>query len=285
MKLQFEKIAPSSGSSFKVLYTNKPNTGWIYWHFHPEYEIVYIPKGQGRRHVGKHISRYEDGELVFIGPNVPHLNFDYGVVDDFEEFVVQLRADFLGKDFLNQIEFSMIQKLFTNASRGIVFGRETKRKVGERLRDLKNLEGFERLMSLLFVLQEMAVATDVSYLDVEEKFVEVQPKEQERFHKIYKFVEQNFRKEIDYQQIAEEVNMTLPAFCRYFKKMTRMTLTDFVNEFRINYARTLLMQGEPITNIAYEVGFNNLSHFNRTFKKNVGKTPSELSKEMKIAIK
>lgn len=285
MKLQFEKIAPSSGSSFKVLYANKPNTSWIYWHFHPEYEIVYIPKGQGRRHVGKHISRYEDGELVFIGPNVPHLNFDYGVVDDFEEFVVQLRADFLGKDFLNQIEFSMIQKLFTNASRGIVFGKETKRKVGERLRNLKNLEGFERLMSLLFILQEMAVATDVSYLDVEEKFVEVQPKEQERFHKIYKFVEQNFRKEIDYQQIAEEVNMTLPAFCRYFKKMTRMTLTDFVNEFRINYARTLLMQGEPITNIAYEVGFNNLSHFNRTFKKNVGKTPSELSKEMKIAIK
>ena len=98
MKVVLEKLVPDIGSSFKILLTPNLND-LFYWHFHPEFEIVYVEAQNGVRHVGDHISRYEGSDLVFIGPNIPHLNFDYGVKTDCEQVVVQMKEDFLGKDF------------------------------------------------------------------------------------------------------------------------------------------------------------------------------------------
>nr|MCU0324687.1 AraC family transcriptional regulator [Spirosomataceae bacterium] len=249
---------------------------------HPEYEIVYIPRGNGRRHIGKHISRYVNGELIFIGPNIPHLNFGFGVTDSFEEYVIQMKEDFIGKDFGQVVEFQAINWLFKLSHKVVVFGNETKKKVGDQILALNKVNGFERLMILLNVLYQLANSNDYETIDAEIGMPQLQPKEQERFSKIHRYIEENFMKEIDFQEVADVAGLTLPAFCRYFKKMTQMTFTDFVNEFRINHARNLLLQGQNITTIGYEVGFNNLSHFNRTFKKIMGTTPSEYLKKVSL---
>jgi AraC-like DNA-binding protein len=164
----------------------------------------------------------------------------------------------------------------------VVFGNETKKKVGDQILALNKVNGFERLMILLNVLYQLANSNDYETIDAEIGMPQLQPKEQERFSKIHRYIEENFMKEIDFQEVADVAGLTLPAFCRYFKKMTQMTFTDFVNEFRINHARNLLLQGQNITTIGYEVGFNNLSHFNRTFKKIMGTTPSEYLKKVSL---
>src|SRR5215218_4054081 len=135
MKVKLEEIRTDAYSSFKILLTPNLND-LFYWHFHPEYEIVYVEAAAGIRHVGDHISRYKDSDLVFIGPNMPHLNFDYGVTTDCEQVVVQMKEAFLGNDFFALPEIKLISELFERAKTGIAFYGETKMLVAERLKRL-----------------------------------------------------------------------------------------------------------------------------------------------------
>ncbi|GAB3336943.1 AraC family transcriptional regulator [Larkinella ripae] len=280
MKPQFEKIEPEFGSSFRLIHHTEPDSCWVYWHYHPEHEIVYIPRGSGKRHVGHHVSTYSDGELVFLGPNLPHLNFSHGVVGDFEEVVVQLRDDFLGKDFLQKPELAAVRRLFERAHQGMSFHGETKRQVGRQVAALVTLPPFERMMALLTLFQQLAVSTEYQILNAGHVRLELKGREQERINRIYQFIEKNYAKPIDMQEVASLASMTIPAFCRYFKKMTQMTFTDFVNEFRITQARKLLTTDRSIGDICYESGFNNLSHFNKVFKQQTGQTPGKYRLEL-----
>jgi AraC-like DNA-binding protein/uncharacterized RmlC-like cupin family protein len=283
-RLEFETIQPTVGNSFRLYHATDEESCRVYWHHHPEYEIVYIPAGNGRRQIGQHLSRYEEGELVFIGPNIPHLNFAYGQSSDFEEYVIQMRGDFLGKEFLNNVEMEAVQLLFQKSKRGLAFGIHTKQKVGEKIRQMPHQMGFERMMTLLWVLQEMALATDDELLHSEDKSPDVPPKETERLRQIYAFVEMHFQTEIDVNEVAATVNLSLPAFCRYFKKMTRQTFTEFVNDYRINHARVMLLQNISVAEVAYECGFNNLSHFNRTFRKLTRQSPGEYRQQFSTTV-
>ncbi|KAB7730926.1 helix-turn-helix domain-containing protein [Rudanella paleaurantiibacter] len=274
MRLQFEKIEPGPGNSFKVVHLTEAETCRVYWHYHPEYEIVYIPEGSGKRHVGTNISQYEAGELVFIGPNLPHLNFSYGKQGQYEEVVVQMRDDFLGKGFLLTPEMTEIRRLFERSRLGLVFGPATKRAVGETLLQLPHLPSFARMMTLLQVLHQLAVAPDVQPLHADGIRFDLNPKEQERINRVYQYVADHYGGELSVQQVADTAGLTVPAFCRYFKRMTSMTFTDFVNEYRVNQARRLLNSARTVADIGYAVGFSNLSHFNKTFKVVTGQTPS-----------
>src|SRR5579862_2196274 len=120
MKVKHESIQPDTNSSFKILLTPNLND-LFYWHFHAEYEIVYVEAAKGIRHIGDHISQYEKNDLAFIGPNIPHLNFDYGVKTVAETVVVQMKEDFLGKHFFALPEMVPIQNLFERAKKGIAF--------------------------------------------------------------------------------------------------------------------------------------------------------------------
>ena len=126
MKVKLEEIRTDEDSSFKILLTPNLND-LFYWHFHPEYEIVYVEGANGIRHVGDHISRYEGSDLVLIGPNIPHLNFDYGVKTECEQVVVQMKEDFLGKEFFNLPEMKTVKLLFEKARTGIAFHGKTKK--------------------------------------------------------------------------------------------------------------------------------------------------------------
>ena len=277
MKIQREEISPDQGSSFKILLTPGLNDTFL-WHFHPEYEIVYVEGSSGTRHVGDHISIYEQSDLVFIGPYIPHLNFDYGVRTECEQIIIQLKDNFLGNDFLNVAEFSAIRELFNQADYGLSFTGDTKKTVGAKLKQLPGLNHFDQLILLLQIFQLLATTKEVNRLNdrpVPNKFFE---KDEKRMDTIYQYIEASYRERPDVNEIAQKVNLTTAAFCRFFKRHTKMTFTDFINQFRINRAKNYLLQDKSISETTYEVGFESVSYFNKVFKKIVGENPSSFKK-------
>ena len=280
MKLQFEKIEPEAGSSFRVIHHTEVDACGVYWHYHPEYEIVFIPAGEGQRRIGTNVSRYETGELVFIGPNLPHLNYSYGKQGDYEEIVVQVREDFMGESFLQKPELHTVRRLFERAHTGLIYGAETKRLVGPWLAKMATQTSFERFLTLLRVLQQLADAPDSEPLHADGVRFDLNPKEQERINRICQYVEQHYTEPVDIHAVADLASLTIPAFCRYFKRMTHQTYTDFVNEYRVNQARRMLHSARTVADVSFAVGFNNLSHFNKTFRAVTGQTPTAYRKAL-----
>lgn len=275
-KIAFEEVTSDAGSSFRILLT--PNLNDIFfWHFHPEYEIVFVEGASGTRHIGDHISRYEDGDLVFIGPNIPHLNFDYGVKTTCETIVVQMKEDFLGKDFLSIPEITNIKNLFEKAKYGLSFPAETKKIAGEKLKKLIALSHFEQLVELLQIFQLLATSEMIvlNTRPVADKSIK---KDMGRIERIYHYIEENYQQQVDVKIAAQLSNLTTAAFCRYFKKVTKMTFTEFLNQYRITQAKKLLLQQNTVTEACYGSGFDNLSYFNKTFKKLAGENPSVFRK-------
>ena len=279
MKAEYERIEPDQGSSFRFIDWRSQNDRF-YWHHHPEYEIIYVKKGRGRRQIGTQIAPYEEGELVLMGPNLPHLGFGYGVEGEHEEFIVQFKADFLGSRFLESPEMHAVRRLLERAKQGVHFVGTITEAVGRKLENFNYLPPFERLIELLRILNTMAASTESRTISADGAQVEFSSKEKERVEKIYQFVSQHFKTDIQLPDVAEIVGLTVPSFCRYFKKITQMTFTDFVNEYRVNQAQKLLSQGSTVIEACLESGFNTPSHFNKTFKDITGKSPSAYQNEI-----
>lgn len=277
MRAKLESITSDRESSFRILLT--PNLNDIfYWHFHPEYEIVYVETESGFRHIGDHISKYEHSDLALIGPNIPHLNFDYGVKASVNTVVVQMKENFLGQDFISLPEMAAIKDLFEKARCGVVFYGETKKLAGEKLKQLSALSHFEQLISLLQVFYLLAKSDEKEFLK-ERPIVSASVfRDQQRLQKVYHLIETGFQDEIDVNEVAKLCNLTTAAFCRYFKKSTHYTFTDFLNMFRINQSKKLLLQGRNVTEACFDSGFANISYFNKTFKKFAGENPSVFKK-------
>jgi len=279
VKLALEQVGLSAGSSFRLLLTPGLND-YYYWHFHPEYEIVYVTGASGTRHIGDHISRYEGSDLVLIGPYIPHLNFDYGVRTECEQVVVQMKEDFLGKDFMLLPEMEKCRQLFENARTAIAFNGETKTKVGEMLMQLADAGPFDRMMKLLSIFGELAASEEIETLNARPLENLSDFKEQQRMQRIHRYVEDHYQQHPESHEAAALVNLSTAAFCRYFKKSTSMTFTDYVNKYRINQAKKLLLMDKNVTEACFDSGFENLSHFNRTFKKFAGENPSSFRKKI-----
>jgi AraC-like DNA-binding protein len=278
MKAKLESITSDSNSSFRILLT--PNLNELfYWHFHPEYEIVYVEAESGFRHIGDHISKYKGSDIALIGPNIPHLNFDYGVKTTVNTVVVQMKEDFLGKYFFSLPEIASIKNLFEKAKSGVAFYGETKRLAGEKLKQLTALSHFDQLISLLQVFNLLANSNEIEMLKARPIATASVLKEQQRLQKVYHFIEAHYQNEIDVHAVAKLCNLTTAAFCRYFKKSTHYTFTDFLNRFRINQSKSLLLQNKNVTEACYECGFANISYFNKTFKKLTGENPSAFKKK------
>ncbi len=277
MKLAREQIQPDTDSSFHILLTPHLNDTF-FWHYHPEYEIVYIEGANGTRHVGDHISRYEGSDLVFIGPNIPHLNFDYGVRTDYRKVVVQLSESFLGTQFWHAPEFSQIGHLFEQARAGLSFHGETKQLVGEQLQQLADLPAFERILALLRIFQTLANSPERSSLEGKPVSSAYNLKEEQRLKRTYLFIEENYTRKIDIAEVAGLASLTSAAFCRYFKRMTRLTFTQFLNQYRVNQAQKLLLAGSNVTEACYATGFEGLSYFNKIFRRVTGENPLQFKK-------
>jgi AraC-like DNA-binding protein len=276
MKIQKEIVLPDPGQSFRLFTPSLRNS--FFWHYHPEYELVYVEALTGIRHVGQHISSFMGSDLVLIGSNVPHLNFDYGIETDYHQIVVQLKENFLGAAFKETPELSAIYQLFEKAYLGLSFSGETKRIVSKKLTHMQSLSHFEQLISLLEVFQLLANSKEVIALNERDTSIKLFLDDKIRMGSVYKYIHANYDKRPDVNAVAASVHLSTPAFCRYFKKQTKMTFTDFVNQYRITQAKTLLLKGLTVSEACYEVGFESLSHFNKLFRKLTGENPSVLKK-------
>ncbi|MFN3784882.1 MAG: helix-turn-helix domain-containing protein [Spirosomataceae bacterium] len=280
MKITYENIAPDSGSSFRMIHWLSENDKF-FWHQHPEYEIIFIKKGSGSIRVGDFQGRYEEGQLLFLGPNLPHTGLGYGVVGEHEEIIIQVREDFLGSTFWNAPEMGQIHRLFERSKRGVVFNGSKKEKIGQLLNQMIEEQPFQRLLILLEILQKMAEIDEYELMNASSTLVDLTHLDEQRMLAIYKFVEEKYKQVISIQEVAEVAHLTVPSFCRYFKKKTRQTFIDFLNEYRVNQACKGLQTSKGITEICFDSGFNNVSHFNKTFKKVTGKSPKVYRNELK----
>ncbi|MEF3078331.1 AraC family transcriptional regulator [Winogradskyella poriferorum] len=281
-----EKISPEFGSSMKVIkhgaYVGEKKP---FWHFHPEIELVYVNKGKGKRHIGNHLSYFNNSQLLLIGSNLPHNGFTDRLTVYGTETIVQFKPEFLGKHFFDIPEMEKINSLFERAKSGILFGIPTKQKLGKKIEKLSEKEGFKKILVLLEILHSLAKAEDYTILNADGYRFETEPQDSAKIDTIFKHINENFKEHISLDEIADKVSMTVPAFCRYFKKVTGKTFTKLVNEYRVVHATKLLTESQmSITDISFECGFNNFSHFNKLFKEFTGKSASKYRSEVKLMV-
>lgn len=286
-KPTLEKIEPGFGSSFsyRTYYSNPENKKTTFWHYHPEIELVYVNGGCGKRQIGSHISYYRNGDLILIGSLLPHCSFTDSLTGHECESVIQFREDFLGDDFFATTEMRSIRNLLERAKKGIVFHGSTKRNIGKKIESLKEKDPFSRLVGLLEILKQLEKADNYTILNAGGFILETSLQDNDRINIIFNFVKEEFTRPISLDEISQRVSMTNPAFCRYFKKITGKTFTRFVNEYRLAHAAKLLHEKQiSITDVCFESGFNNFSHFNKQFKSFTGKSPSTYRNELKFSV-
>jgi AraC-like DNA-binding protein len=276
MKIKKEQVIMDPGQSFRLFRPSLRNN--FFWHYHPEFELIYVEAITGIRHVGQHISSYMGSDLVFIGANIPHLNFDYGIRTEYRQIVVQLDQHFMGTAFQESPEFSGLRRLFDRAYLGLSFTGKTKSVVAEKLTRMLTVGKFDKLICLLEILQTLASSHEVTELNEKDSSLKLFYDDKIRMGAIYKYIHAHYNETPDVNDVASSVHLSTPAFCRYFRRQTKMTFTDFVNQYRITQAKTLLLQDRSITETCYEVGIGSLSYFNKLFKKIEGENPSDFKK-------
>lgn len=281
-----EKITPNVGQSFSIRkFDETAQNSEPFWHMHPEIEIVYINKGSGTRHIGRHLGNYINGDLIMIGSNLPHYGFTNRFTKYKSEVVIQFREDFLGKDLFASPEMLSIGALFHKAKNGISFSGNTLTQVGERLESMFYMSHFEKAIELIKILKALSTSRDATILNAYSQSLIHTDTSTSRMDDVYKYVAHHFQDEISLDDVCELINMSVTSFCRFFKKNTGKTFVQYLNEFRIIHACKLLSEGTmSVTDVCFDSGYNNFSHFNRNFKKQIGKSPSEYRKEMKLEV-
>lgn len=285
-KPSLEAIEPTFGNSFTYnKYDEDNKNSFIFWHYHPELELTFINGGSGKRQIGSHVSYFGDGDLMLIGSNLPHCGFTDKYTGNKSETVIQMKMDFLGNDFFNIPEMKKIQKLFEVAKSGISFGGMTKKKIGDKMEVMEYQTDFQRLLSILNILNDLASSDEFTVLNAEGFTMPTEVKDNDRINIVFNYVKANFTESISLDEIADLVSMTVPSFCRYFKKTTSKTFTQFVNEYRLVHASKLLAEQKmSITEVCFACGFNNFSHFNKSFKSFTGQNPSEYRNQLKTVL-
>ena len=281
-----EIIEPSFGSSFALTkYEDNDYSTATFWHYHPEIQLIYVNGGSCKRQVGSHISYDTNGALILIGSNLPHCGFTDENTGNTKETVVHMKPDFLGSHFFDIAEMKKIKHLFERAKAGLAFIGETKKRIGSKLETMADQMPFERLLTLLSILNELEEATEFKVLNAEGFSMDLQMQDNDKINTIFNYVKDNFQDQITLEEVADLVSMTVPSLCRYFKKITKKTFTKFVNEYRLVHASKLLAEKPiSITEVCFESGFNNFSYFNKTFQEFTGKSASQYRKEHRTVL-
>ena len=272
LKASYEVLQPPGNHSFLVRTFGKTGFSAPY-HFHPEYELTWIVKGSGKRYAGSNMAGFTDGDLVLLGPHVPHCWKLQPEGKNARSVVIQFTADFLGNDFFSKAELLNIHQLFQRSSSGIQFMKGTKaQELIKELTEEKN--NFKQLIRLLEILQQLAVSKEYVLLDQQRLTAEISPANQARINPIFAYLVENFRREVSLNKAAAIAGMTPNAFCKYFKRITRKTFMETVIEYRINYATQQLIQSDKtISDICYDSGFGDISHFYKMFKAKMQVSP------------
>jgi AraC-like DNA-binding protein len=248
------------------------------FHSHPELELVLIKEGHGRRIIGNRIDPFEKGDMVFIGSNLPHiwLNDDNSSGHRARSVVVHFRKEIFSQEFYELKESRELARFFNLASRGIQITGATRDKVSRKLDILVTLRGFRRILLLLEVLYILATSPDCRCIADDTYNPEDKEEVTDRLSNIYKYVHNNFHKDISLKDIASITGLTPQSFCRWFKRRTNKHFFDYLNEVRIfNACEMLIGSDAPVGEIAYHCGYNTISNFNKLFKESTGLTPGQ----------
>lgn len=245
-------------------------------HVHPEYELILVMKSSGERYVGNCIANFEDGDLCLFGPNLPHTFYNKHLPGNraVHQIVVQFRENFLGDGFFDRPQFTAIRQLLDRSRYGLTFPGPVREAVQAKLQAMVASDEVESIAGMLSVLNLLSHANDYTVLSTESLSAADSIKYTERMYRVYHFLLDHFKRDIQLSEVANVAHLSPAAFCRYFKKHTRKNLSEFVNDLRIHYACKLLAEQElSMLQVCYESGFNNVSYFNRQFKARMRVSP------------
>lgn len=241
------------------------------FHAHPEFELVYIQEGFGKRIIGNKIDKFEEGELVLIGPNVPHIwmsdeSFKEDSTKRSKAIVVYFNPKIFSDLFYEMEETRQLKALFEQAEYGIEIGDDTKWEIVSKLKKMVTAKGLHKIVLLLDVLNQISVSPGLECIN--KQIVMKEPHHTDRLAHVFNYINSNFKKSIALKDVAKIISLTPESFCRFFRQKTGKKFIDYLNETRVFYAtRALLNTDLTIAEIAYNTGFKTTSHFNKLFKK------------------
>ena len=252
------------------------------WHYHAEYELLYITSSFGIRFVGDNVSPFNPGDLVLVGSYLPHLwRNDMAFYTKKKKkkpvktIVTKFTRNFLGEDTFNNPEFADIKKLLTDSKYGICFGSDISDQLKEEILELPSLSRPEQSIQLLSILHNLATTSDKDFLSSTD-MRQYATEQSYRIDNVIKYISDNYAVNIGLNDVASVACMTTNSFCRFFKKMTNKSFTQFLNEVRIRNASRMLIQDDvSISTVCYAVGYNSITNFNKQFKQIMGTTPKE----------
>ncbi|GAA4939926.1 AraC family transcriptional regulator [Algibacter agarivorans] len=274
MKAIFEPISTDLNQSFHYDIFEK-EAFESPWHYHPEWELTYICESSGIRSVGNAIHSYYPGELVLIGPNLPHCwKSNHAKMHIAKSVFIQFNENLLGKGWMEKDEFISINKLLKASYKGVVFHPKTAKIAGKKLLEMQHVSPMFRLLKTVGLLHELSLDRYES-LSLGGHF-NVNTNVSKRIQKIMEFVEHNYQNKISSQQLSDLVYMTPVSFSKFFKKTFNKTFTSYLNEYRISKACELLRESDnSVEQISFETGYSNLSFFHRQFKSITKRTPAQ----------
>jgi AraC-like DNA-binding protein len=285
MKLKYKQIENDSLSSIYTRRINQPYLG-SHWHFHKEFELIFILKGQGMKIVGDHISNFTEGELVLVGEWLPHLwRNDPGIEgdNDVDYIVVKFSKDFNGVNIFSLPELNNIRQLLLRSHRGISFSLNRKDLIKEEILHLSTSYSSEKLIEFLKILEKLSKEDQYELLCSPGYSLPFQVLGENRLQKVINYIFDNYAVNLTLEDISEIAIMTPTAFCRFFKMRTNKTFSHFLNEVRVSKACQLLINNNiSIKQICFDVGFNSLTNFNRTFRSFKGVAPTIFRKKYQI---
>ena len=282
MKPLIEKLPLSEDRSF-VAQTHRTPNFEVPWHQHVEYELILFKEGAGLSFIGNYVGEFETGDIFFLGSNVPH-TFQKSNADLITSaVVVHFKENFWGEEILNLPESKSIRRLLQRSMNGLKISGKTKEMLQPLIQSLEIEKGFWRITKLCECLSILSETKD--YITVSTQEIKaLNPRDKDRIDSVFQYTMENFKEPIKLSLIANKAGMSIPAFCSYFKKRTKKTYIDFVNEVRIGYACKLLLTTQTsVLQICFECGFNTVANFNRQFLKIKKTTPSQYRKKLETA--
>jgi len=275
MKPIFKKVDSKSEEAF-VARIDQFAQFYNKWHFHPELELTHIVKGRGTRFVGDNIEFFQDGDLILIGSNLPHVWKNQNKESELSVArVVQFLPNFMGDDILKLIEFKNIQKLLIKSSFGLKIEGEAKVLILGFLNKLfKTEDPLERIIIIIKMLDCLGTSDDPVPISKSLFLVELDKQNKDRLNRVIDYTITNFASKIMLEDVASISNMSVSNFCKFFKVRVKKTYVQYLTEVRIGMSCKMLIENQlSINRIAYDSGFVNISNFNRAFKLNKNMTP------------
>lgn len=255
-------------------------------HYHPEFELNMVLNSQGKRIIGDSIMDYDEQDLVLIGPNTPHAwtgSYDPGSA---HVVTIQFHGDFLGENVLARKLMLPIREMLDKSSRGILFSMDTTNNMKDRIMKLSENQDFDSLLDFLSILYDLSISRNQKTLATPTYVGYFNTSKSSRIEKVNDFIQRNIHQNLKIKEVADLVNMSETAFSHFFKKHTQRSFSDYITDLRVGHAARQLIETEKnISEIVYDCGFNNISNFNRIFKKKVGLTPSDFRSQQLLITK